>query len=55
MMASSVMPPIEDEGAEMDEAVEAGGVAIFVQGCLGLSYALLHRMVAASMAHITEK
>ena len=55
MMASSVMPPIEDEGAEMDEAVEAGGVAISVQGRLGLSCALLHRMVAASMAHITEK
>ena len=30
MMASRVTPPVEDEGAEVDGAVEAGGVAVSV-------------------------
>ena len=55
MMVSSVIPPAEDEGAKVDGAVEAGGVAVSVRGCLDLSCALLCRTVVASMAHITEK
>ena len=60
MMALSVTPPSEDEGAEVDGAVEVGGVAVSIWGCLGLSYAALRLMVvasmaAASMAPITEK
>ena len=55
MMASSVTPPSEDEGAEADEAVEARGAAIFVWGCLGRSYVALHQTVAASMAHMKVK
>ena len=55
MMASSITPPAEDEGEKVDGAVEAGGVAVSVQGCFGLSCASLRRKVAASMAHITEK
>ena len=31
MMASSVTPPVEEEGVEVDGAVEAGGVAVSVQ------------------------
>ena len=30
MMASSVTPPTEEEGEEMDGAVEAGGAALCV-------------------------
>ena len=30
MMASSVTPPIEDEGAEVDGVVEDGGVVVCV-------------------------
>ena len=48
MMASDVTPPIEDKGAEVDGAVEAGGVVVSIQGCLGLRCALLRRTVAAS-------
>ena len=44
MMASNVTPPAKDEEVEMDEAVEAGGATIFVQGCLGRSRAMLCRM-----------
>ena len=49
MMASSITPPAEDEGAEVDGVVEAGGVVISIWGRLSLSCALLHRMVAASI------
>ena len=31
MMVSSVTPPTKEEGAEVDGAVEAGGVAVSVQ------------------------
>ena len=55
MMASSVTPPTKDEEAEVEGAVEAGGVTISVQGCLSLSCASLRRMVAASIALITMK
>ena len=30
MMASSVTPPTKDEGAEVDGAVEAGGVTVYI-------------------------
>ena len=50
MMASSVTPPIKDEGAEVDGAVEVGEAAVCVWGCLGLNCAVLHQTVAAFMA-----
>ena len=55
MMASSVTPPTDDEGAEVDGAVEAGGVTNSVRGRLGLSCVLLCLTVAASMTLITVK
>ena len=55
MMAISVTPPVEDEGAEVDGTVQVKGVAVFVRGHLGLSCALLRLTVAASMALITVK
>ena len=42
MMASSVIPPTEDEGTEVDGAVKAGGAAVCVWGYLDLSCASLH-------------
>ena len=55
MMASSVTPLVENEGAEVDGTVEAGGAAVCVWGYLGLSCAALRRTVAASMAHMKVK
>ena len=55
MMALSVTPPIEDEGAEVDGAVEAGGAAIAIQGCLDRSCVVLLLTIAASMAHMNVK
>ena len=55
MMALSVTPPAREEGTEMDGAVEAGGVAVYVWGYLKRSCARLYLTVAASMAHIYEK
>ena len=37
MMASSVIPPIEDEGAEVEGAVEVRGAAVSIRGCLNRS------------------
>ena len=37
MMASSVIPPAEDEGAKVDGAIEAGGAAVSIHGRLGQS------------------
>ena len=50
MMALSVTPLVEDEGA-----VEAEGVAVPIRGRLDLSYATLRQMVVAFMALITMK
>ena len=50
-MTSSVTPFAENEGAEVDGAVEAGGAAMCVWGYLGLSCAALRQTVAAFMAH----
>ena len=55
MMALSVTPSAEDEGAEVNGAVEAEGVAVYVWGSLGLSCASLHQTVAVFMAPITKK
>ena len=33
-MASRVTPPVEDEGAEVDGVVEAGGAIVSVRGYL---------------------
>ena len=55
MMALRVTPPTEAEGAKVDGAIKAGGVAVSIRGRLGLSCALLRQMVAASMALITVK
>ena len=55
MMAVSITPPAKEDGAEVDEAVEARGAAVSVRSCLGRSYAALRRMVAATMAHINVK
>ena len=55
MMASSVTLPTEDKGADVDGAIEVGGVAVSVQGRHDLSYASLRRIVVASMALITMK
>ena len=52
MMASRVIPPVEDERAEVDGAVEVGGVAVSVQVCLEQSWAILYLTIAASMAHM---
>ena len=53
MMSSRVTPPIEEEGVDVDRAVEAGGIA--VPDSLERSYASLCLTVAASMAHMTWK
>ena len=55
MMASSVTPPAEDDGAEVDGVVEARGAVVCVWGYLGLSYAALRLAVAAFMSPIMEK
>ena len=55
MMASSVTPPAKGEGAEVDGAVEVGGIAVCVWGCLDLSCAVLRLTIAAYMAPTIEK
>ena len=55
MTASRVTPLVEEEGAEVDGAEEAGGVAVFVCGYFNRSWASLCLTVAMSIAHIMEK
>ena len=55
MMASSVTPPTEDEGAKVDGVVEDGGAVVSIWGYLGQSCAALRRTVATSMAHMNVK
>ena len=43
MIVSRVTPPAEEEGVEVDGGEEVGGVAIYVWGCRGLSYASVER------------
>ena len=54
MTASRVTPPVDEKGADVEGAEEAGGVAVSVCGRFGRSWALLHLIGAASMAHIGE-
>ena len=54
MTASRVTPPADEEGADVEGAEEAGGVAVFVCGSFGRSWALLRLVVVVSMAHIGE-
>ena len=55
MMAFSVTPPAEEEGAEVDGAKWAGGVAVSVCGRFDRSWASLYRTDIALMASITVK
>ena len=58
MTASSVTPPLKEEEEEEEEeegAEGAGGVAVLVHGCFSRSWASLHHIVTALMAHITVK
>ena len=55
MIASRVTPLVEEEGVDVDGAEDAGGVAVSVCGHFSRNWASLHRIVAASMAHMTEK
>ena len=55
MIALSDTPPSKEEGADVDGAVEAEGVAISVRGRFGQSWASLRLTVVASMAHMTKK
>ena len=55
MMASRVTLPAEDEGANVDGAEEARGVAVSVWGHFDRSWASLRLTVAVFMAHIMEK
>ena len=55
MTASRVIPPIEDEGVDVDGVKEAREATVSVWGRRDLSCASLHLTVAASMAHMTKK
>ena len=50
---SRVTPPVEEEGADVDEAIEAGGIAVL--GHLERSCTSLRLTVVASIAPIIEK
>ena len=54
MTALRVTPPADEEGADVEVAKEAEGVAVSVCGRIGRSWTSLRLTVAASMAHITE-
>ena len=53
MMSSRVTPPIEEEGVDVDEVVEARGIT--VPDRLEHSYTSLCLTVVASMAYMTWK
>ena len=53
MMSLRVTLPIEEEGADVDEAVETRGIV--VPDRLEHSYTSLHLTIAMSMAHMTWK
>ena len=55
MTALKVTPPADEEGADVEGAEEAGGVAVSVRGCFGRSWVSLRLTIAVSMAHITDK
>jgi len=55
MTASSVTPPLVEEGEEVDGIEGAGGVVISVYGRFGRSWASLRRTDAVLMAPMTMK
>ena len=55
MTTSRVIPPADEEGADVEGAKEVGGVAVSVSDYFGRSWASFHLTVAASMTHITIK
>ena len=55
MTISSVTPPTDEEGADMEGAKEAGGAAVSIRGYFGRSWATLRLTVATSMTHMTKK
>ena len=58
MMSPSITSPIEEEGADVDEAERDGAEreeGAVESDCLDQNYASLHFTVAASMAHMKVK
>ena len=56
MTASKVTPPAaKEEGVDVDEVEEAGGVVVSIYGLFDRNWALLRLTVATFMAHITKK
>ena len=55
MIASRVTPPVDEEGADVEEAEEAGRVTVSVRGRFSRSWASLRLTIAASMEHMTER
>ena len=55
MMASRVTPPLEEEGAEVEGMVEAGGSVISVPGRFGRSWTSFRQTNAALIAPMTVK
>ena len=55
MTTLRVIPLADEKGVDVEGAEEAGGVAVFVRGRFGRSWASLCLTIAASMAHISEK
>ena len=55
MTTLRVTPPADEEGVDVDGVEEAKGADVSVCGHFGQSWASLHLMIAASMAHITGK
>ena len=53
MMSLRVTPPIEEEGADVDGAIEARGIAVLDH--LEHSYTSLRLTIAKAMAHMTWK
>ena len=54
-MASSITPPLEEEGAEVDGMEGARGVAVSVHSRINQSWASLCQTDAALMTLMTEK
>ena len=55
MMASSITPPLEEEGAEVDGMEGAKGVAVSAHSRINQSWALLCQTDGALMTLMTEK
>ena len=55
MVASSITPPLEEEGAEVDGMEGAKGVAVSAHSRINQSWALLCQTDGALMTLMTEK